>query len=237
MGILGNLKIEDKDIQNETDTLGGSRLFDSGIYDFLIEMAYLDTAKSGAISVNYTFKHSSGKTLFSTEYVTSGTAKGGKPFYLDRNKKKRYLPGFITANNIARVTNDCELSELEEEKRLIKVRGEMQERSVLKDLRGKKVSLGIIKQLVDKNVKDSEGNYVPSGETREENVIDKVFTTDHLTLTEYDAGHKEPDFANRWLEKNKGTVVNKAKGAKSTEDSSPPFNTEPSTTGGSLFDK
>ena len=46
---------------------------------------------------------------------------------------------------------------------------------MITELLGKQVLGGLIKQIVDKNVKDAAGNYVPSGETREENELDKLF--------------------------------------------------------------
>ena len=85
---------------------------------------------------------------------------------------------------------------------------------------GKPVILGIIKSVVDKNVKnDSTGEYEPSGETREENTIEKVFHhPSKVTVVEAREAQKagrdaEATFYDKWVEKNKGVTRNKAKGA------------------------
>lgn len=86
---------------------------------------------------------------------------------------------------------------------------------VLTDVIGKPITVGVIKQIVDKNVKDSSGNYVPSGETREENVIDKAFHQESKrTVSEIRAGLDEAVFYPKWVEKNQGKPPrNRAKGA------------------------
>jgi len=84
---------------------------------------------------------------------------------------------------------------------------------VLLDLLGEDITCGVLKQVVDKTSKNASGEYVPTGETREVNEIDKFFrTSDKLTIAEIVAESTEATFYNKWVEKNKGKVVNKAKG-------------------------
>ena len=69
-----------------------------------------------------------------------------------------------------------------------------------------------MKETVNKRVKDSEGNYVDSAETRDENHINKVFHAEkHLTVNEARAGKSEPVFYDKWLEKNEGFTRNRVK--------------------------
>ena len=68
---------------------------------------------------------------------------------------------------------------------------------------------------MDKRQKnESTGEYKPTGETRDENVIEKVFhDPTKMTVVEARQGATEPVFYEKWLSKNKGQVRNKAKGA------------------------
>lgn len=54
-------------------------------------------------------------------WMTSGTAKGCKNYYEDRNGTKQYLPGFLIANSIALLTVVAELSQLETETKVVNV--------------------------------------------------------------------------------------------------------------------
>ena len=215
--MLDNLQT-DSSIETEGDSLGGF-IIDTGLYPMAVDMAYFDKAASGAISLNLSFKDQNGNQMREQLWVTSGIAKGGKNYY-EKDDVKHYLPGFNVANAIANLSIAKDIGALTPEKKTIKVydytaKKELpQEKEVLMELIGAEVTLGIVRQVVDKNVKNATGDYVPSGDTREENVIDKVFRTkDGMTSAEIRAGDTEPKFMAAWEEKNKGKTRNKAKGA------------------------
>jgi len=216
---LSNLTTNDK-IQQQGDSLGGF-ILDSDAYEFAIDMAYVDESQGGATSVNFLFKGKNGQSLRQTIYVTSGKAKGQKHTYTDKTGNEQYLPGFSQVNNICLLAIGKELSAIPTETKTISIydytqKKELpQEREVMMELLGAEITLGVIKQIVDKNVKNDAGVYVASGETREENEIDKAFRTkDGLTAAEIRAESTEAAFLDKWIEKNKGVVRNKAKGAK-----------------------
>lgn len=216
MGMFDDLKT-DSSVQEVKDVLGGSGPLDSDGYDAVIDVAYADVSSGGARSLNVSFKIN-GRTVKQTLWMTSGTAKGCKNYY-EANGQRKYLPGFVTANDLCLLSVGKPISDLDTEPKTIKVYDPAQgkeapmEKAVVVDLIGQPIKLGILKQLVDKNVKNAQGNYVPSGETREINEIDKVFRSDGFTVPEIKAQATEPSFYSRWVEKNRGTVVNKAKGA------------------------
>jgi len=222
--MLENLKT-DSSIEEENDVLGGNGPLDTDAYAMAIDMAYFDTAASGAISVNLTFTDATGRSVRQTIYVTSGTAKGGKNYYMVKKDgketgEKRYLPGFNIANAIALLSVGKEIADVETEEKTINVwNSELRKeapakKQLLTELMGSEITLGLVKQIVDKNVKNpSTGMYEPSGETREENEIDKVFRTkDHLTVAEIRADATEAAFYDKWVAKNQGNTRNKAKG-------------------------
>lgn len=73
---------------------------------------------------------------------------------------------------------------------------------MLMDMVGKQVRLAISLNLVDKTAKnDNTGKYEPTGETKEENSITKVFhPVSNKTVPEVKAG-QEASFHDAWLEK------------------------------------
>lgn len=222
MSLLKNLKTTE-DVKAETDNLGGGGLFDSNIYDFVISLAYVKAATSGAIGLFLELKSPEGRTLKTNMYMTSGREKGGKN-YSEKDGVKTYLPGFNQANGLCLLTLGKEISELETEEKVVKLYDYTAKSEVptkvdaLTDLHGQSIKAGVIKQIVDKQKKNDVTNqYEPTGETREENEVDKFFRAkDGFTVAEIRAQAEKAEFIELWVEKNKGKVKNKSKGAAGT---------------------
>ena len=207
MSLLANLTTDDT-IANERDSVGGGGLFDSGVYLFSIEYAFITKSDGGAMALNLHLKTAEGRKLRSQQWMTSGTAKGCKNFYVDRDGKKQYLPGFNMANAIALLTVGKEISALETEQKVINLYNAEAKAEVptkvdmITELLGKELLAGVIKQAVDKTQKNDAGEYVPTGESREENEIDKIFrASDSKTTAEIRAQADEATFINTWKEK------------------------------------
>lgn len=215
------------EVEDDKDVLGGGGfLVESGVYDTVIDMAYLDKSVGGATSFNAVFKTKEGATIKQTIYITN---KKGENTYLEKDRKtkeltgkSRYMPGFTIVNAICTLAIGKEISDAADESEIktimvfdFKQMKEIpQEKQVLTSLIGQKVTLGIFKQIVDKTADDGNGNWLPTGETKEENEIKKVFrTSDGLTTVEVTAEASEPSFKKAWEEKNTGVTVNKSKGA------------------------
>jgi len=219
MSFLKNLK-SDETIQNESDNLGGAGLLDSDAYLLDIKLAYITTADSGAVALNIRATTEDGKEVRQQFYMTSGTAKGGKNHYEDKNGEKKYLPGFLTANALALLTTGKEISEQDTEEKVVALWSSTAKAEVptkvpmLMDMLGKQVIAGVIKQTVDKTKKnEATGQYEATGETKEENEIDKLFqASTRRTTAEIRAGAQEGAFIDSWIAKWKGKVKNKAKG-------------------------
>lgn len=224
MSIFSNLS--NKGLEQAKDTLGGFQLFDTNIYTATIKLAYAGESASGAVSVTFVFDID-GKEHRETFYVTNRQ----KDNFYTTNGKKYPLPGFTTVDDICVIATEKPLSEQETEPKVVKVysstaKAEVPtEVPVLVDLIGQKVALGIFKQIENKSAKNASGEYEPTEETRELNVVDKVFHPEvKLTVVEAKAGKTEPDFWNKWLEKNKDTVRNRCtfKGKSNTSKSETP---------------
>ncbi|AGH57065.1 hypothetical protein VPMG_00088 [Vibrio phage VBP32] len=220
MGLFDKMKNTDVKVEEAKDVLGGSGPLDTDVYNCKIKLAYVDYSKGGAMSVNFDLETDTGRKLRSQQWVTSGDAKGNKNYYVDRNGKNQHLPGYVLVNDIAVLTTDTRLEDLEPEEKVISLydfqagKEVPQQKNVLTELIGQDITLAVEKQIVDKNVQDASGAYVPSGETREINEVVKAFHAEYgVTVGEAKMGLKEADFRDRWADKNRGNVRNKAKGA------------------------
>lgn len=222
MSLLANLT-SDTSIASEKDSVGGSGPLDSGLYPVTVAMAHINKAASGALGLVLSLKTADNKEIRQTLWMNSGTAKGGANFYIDKNGEKQYLPGFVHANALALLTTGKEISAMDTETKVIKLyspeaKAEVPTKvEVLVDLLGKEILVGLIKQTVDKTKKNDAGVYEATGETRDENEIDKLFRAkDRMTTAEIRAQAEEASFVNTWVAKFTGTVKNKAKGAAGT---------------------
>lgn len=219
MSVFSNLKTDG--LEKSEDRLGGFSVKSSDAYLAEIKAAYAIQSQGGAHGVVLVLNLDGGEYT-ETVYVTN---KQGENWFLNRNDKTKKvpLPGFTTINDICLVTTNKPLSEQDTEEKVVKVydfdEGKELPKTVpmLVDLVGQKFWAGIIQQTVDKNQKnDSTGVYEPTGETRDENVIEKVFhEPTKMTVVEATEGATEAVFFEKWVEKNKGVTRNKAKGASS----------------------
>lgn len=205
-----NLTTDDT-IVADKDTLGGGSKFgawESGAYDTVIELAYVDESKGGAMSVNFVFKTQDGKELRQNIYVTSGKEKGQLNYYVDKEGTRKYLPGFNQVNDICLLANGSALADMDTETKTISLYNFDQKKEIptkkeiLVDLIGKEITLGVLKVIQDK--------YNKLGETVTVNDISKSFQADsHLTANEIRAEEKEAAFYASWVEKNTGILINK----------------------------
>ena len=218
MNLLAGLTT-DNTIADASEAVSTGSVLTSNVYDFNVDLAYISKSTGGAIAINLHLS-ANGQTLRQTVYASSGDAKGNKNFYTDKNGKKQYLPGFNVANNLALLTAGKPLSELVPEQKVANLYDydagkELPTKiAALTEIMGKPVSAGIIKQTVDKKAKTDSGEYEATGETRDENEIDRLFrTSDGLTVTEIKAAATDPAIKTAWLKKNFEVTKMKAKGA------------------------
>lgn len=210
MSIFSNLS--NTGLEESKDVLGGFQLFDTDIYPATIKLAYAGESSRGAMSVTFIFDIN-GREHRETQYVTNRQKEN---FYVS-NGKKYPLPGFTLVDDICMIASNKPLAEQETSPKMVKLynaatKSEVPtEVPVLVDLIGQKVALGIFKQVENKSaLNDRTGQYEPTAETRELNVIDKVFHPEaRLTVVEAKAGKTTPEFWDKWIEKNKGTVRNR----------------------------
>lgn len=219
MSMLATLTT-DSNISDEKDSVGGNGPLESGLHLLTIATAYINKASSGALGLVLSFKTEDSKEVRQTLWMTSGTAKGGHNYYTDKNGEKQYLPGFNHANSLALLTTGKEISALDTETKVINVysadaKAEVPTKvEMVMDLLNKEILVGLIKQTVDKTKKNDAGVYEATGETRDENEIDKLFRAkDRMTTAEIRAQATEAVFADTWATKWTGKTKDRSKGA------------------------
>lgn len=216
MSIMDKVK-EAANVVDDGDRIGGFQIWPSGMYKTTIDQAYMTVSSGGAIGLAVTFKNDKGNIYQETFWVVG---KKGNTFW-ERDGIRHNIPGFNQAKHLCLLTTGKTLEQLEDtiETKIINERsretGEMGQTKVemVMDLLDKPVNIGIIATVVDKNIKDSNDNWVPSGETRQQNEVDKFFDSEtNLTYSEMKAGKTEPEFATEWANNWNGKTKQKAKG-------------------------
>jgi len=209
-------QITSADIADEKDSIGGGFVLDSGLYQATIALAYGITSTSGATGLVIQAKTAQGQVIKQTFWTASGRDKGCKNYY-EKDGKKNYLPGFLQAQALTLLACGKELHEIEAETKIVNVynsdaKAEIPTKvEMLMELLDKEILIGLVKQTVDKNAKDSNGVYQPTGETREENEIDKLFrASDRMSVVEIRAKVDTAAFADTWLTKWGGMVKDKS---------------------------
>ena len=220
MSLLSNLTTDDT-IANERDSVGSSGPLESGLYAVNVSLAYLNKSQGGALGLTLHLKTEAGREVRQTLWMTSGTAKGCKNYYEDKQGIKHYLPGFIHANALALLTTGKEISALDTETKVVnayspEAKAEVPTKvEMIMDLLGKDIIVGLIKQTVDKLKKnEATGIYDPTGETRDENEIDKFFRAkDRMTTAEIRGQAETPVFIETWEQKWAGKTRDRTKGS------------------------
>ncbi len=206
MSLFGNLN--SAGLEESQDRLGGYSALESDSYTGKIKLAWAGKSPQGAQFINLVVAF--GNTEYrETLYITN---RNGENFYLNKNDKTKKvpLPGFTVIDDMCLVTTGKPLCEQSTEEKIVKVWDSTEKKElpksvpVLVDLLEKEVTLGIIKELQNKT-ENVNGEHIPIGETREVNIIDKVFHTETgMTVAEARAGQTEGTFHGSWVERNKG---------------------------------
>lgn len=212
--IFGKLSTEG--LEQSTDRLGGFAPVSSGIYIATIKALYAGQSAGGAMSVSLIADlEGADREYKETFYVTN---KNGENYFVNKNDKTKKvpLPGFTVVDDICLIATGESLAQQTTEEKVINIYDfeakKEQPKSVqmLMGAIGQKVALGIVKQIVNKQEKNSAGEYVPVADTREENVVEKVFHPEmKLTVAEARNGQTEAKFWDAWKDRNTDVVRDK----------------------------
>ena len=216
-----NFLKEQADIKvTEKDALGGgSFVWNTGVYDVIVDGAYIDVSAKGAYSINLALKDvETGKIVKFTEYITSNAEKGCLNYFINKKGEKQYLPSYEKMRTLSLILTGETLDKQELEDKLVEVydpevgKRVPRKKQVIMSWLGKRFKAGIIKGI--------EPKYNNPDETREFNELNKIFDEDGRTLTEKEAG-TEPEFINKWKERyNSEYIKDKTKNKNNTSTGS-----------------
>lgn len=205
----------------EKDTLGGGFTITSGIHPAAIKMMYLDAWSSGALYVAIELAVLvDGQEKTHKENITISN-KAGEFTYKDKKTNEDVpMPGYAMVDTMLRLATGKGFNDQDVQVKSIAVydkdaKGNVnKDKEVIMSALRQKLKVGILLQTVDKTtLNQSTNKYEPNGETREENVIHKVFDFEtDKTLLEIQS-NKDAEFHKGWTERFAGKVINKAKGA------------------------
>lgn len=202
----------DVEQQEEKDTLGGFKIYESGLVGFTIKTAFLDDYAGGSKNITIILEDETGATYTEKECVWSAKTKG--PTYIDKKTgKKKALIGFSKIDSLAKLLTGKGLSESVYETKVHELYSKEASakvptpRPTLVDWADMQVTAGILKTVKNKQVKSGD-SYVDTAETRDENSVDKWFDADRKTLTEKMKG-EEAVFIDQWEKANTGRVIDK----------------------------
>lgn len=227
MSLMSKVQTDNlNDVNNEErDSLGGkSFTIPTDIYPFEIKYAYVIESANGALGMSLHLQTADGQELrlngpMGSIYFTN---RNKEPFYVvkqgENEGQKNFLPGYQLLNALTNFTIEQNLLDIETEEKTINLYDPNESKEVptsvdmVVELIGQQFYGAVTEIEEDRKQKDDKGNYVPTGETRRKNELIKVFNADKQTMTELQAGDDVPEeelFYSKWLEKNKGEVIDR----------------------------
>ena len=185
--IFGNMSRDG--LEESRDVLGGGFILPTNVYDGIIKLAYAGKAQSSNAQSVTVHVDIDGKEYRETIWITN---RDGQNSYADKKdpSKTHPLPGFVTIDDLCFLSTGLPLSSQTTEEKTVMLYDYEQQKDlpknvhVLTSILNLPITLGIVEQIVDKTKKnESTGQYEPTGETRNENNIDKVFHTESRKTT------------------------------------------------------
>ncbi len=200
-----------------TDRVGGQNYtLPTDVYDAEISLVYLiSSSSSKSRGLELLLKINNEERSFQTYY----TNKNDEPFYLDKDKNKKALPGLLLLSSLTQLTLGKTFDSItsnEFSKKTIKAwdsnaKKELpKEVDIIHSLTGKKVKVAI--EQIEQN------KYSDASKTEKKNNLVKFFNEKGYTSTEVENLKNDPtlqpEFIAKWLEAYKGKTTDKVDKAK-----------------------
>ena len=213
MSLLSNVK-SDASVSSavEEDSTGPVYVVDSGVYDCVIDMAYvMQSQSSKALGINLKLKTREGTMITERIWFTN---KSGQTFYT-RDGQNVPLPGFAQMNSLCNLVvgkNFLDLQDdIETKQVMIYNREERKEvgtdSEVVVPLVGRKIKAGILREYQD--VGDANNNWKPTGYSRDVNTVDKFFDFDSSQTQGEKIENKPASYIEKWIARNEGVTRDK----------------------------
>ena len=170
----------------EEDFIGGNGTISTDIYAGKLKMMYLTVSKKGATACNLVMSLMVGGKAQERTFQIYTTNKDGDVTY-KKEGEVHNLPGFQQVNGMCMTLLSKQLGELETEDRTVKIYDFEQKKEIpqsvptFPELEDLEISVAVQEQ--EDDINDLvDGSYVPTGKTRKQNEIIKIFSP-HLNVT------------------------------------------------------
>ena len=204
-----------KGMEEATDSLGFTRL-ETNIYDGVVKNAYATESESSeSVAVHLIVdvaEDPDSDDSPTREYYERLTvlSRKGTPYYVKDSGAKIPLSGYTVIDDLSRIICDCPITELETEKRKVKIGEDIVKVDTYVDLVGADISLAIQKIRQNKRVK-AGSDYVDTNDAIEINRIEKVLDSEDLSTARELSHGEEPKYADNFLAKFQGKVSDRFK--------------------------
>ena len=226
MSLLSGLSTP-ADVAEEKDILGGgSYQCESGVYDAVVEYAYVEKNDKGTLVLHFGAKLDDG---FQLKQRINLTKRTGETYYTNKAGEKFPMSGFVVGEAISLFGAQKPLSELDTKQATVKVYNKELKKEVptdvpmLHELINKPLKLGIKKVIKNSGSYDANNNWVEDpSKTFTFNEIDKVFhPKSGLTVPEIRAKKTEAEFIKGWQDKWQGKVDDQTNGTAAAAPATP----------------
>jgi len=114
----------------------------SDVLKVIVDKAYVTTTDNGAKRFDIEFKTENGRTIFATEYVTSGNDKDNKSYYIDKNGKPQPLQGVIRIQKFFKACG-IDMAKAKTEKTMVEMFGSQKEAIYFPECSNKKMYIAL----------------------------------------------------------------------------------------------
>lgn len=203
-------------VQMKSIESAGTFLWDTGVYDVTVKLAYLDQSDTEAVNLNIILERTDKKELKESFCIKSGKNKGNKTYYT-KDGINYPLPGYATANSLCiaacnKSLVDC-LTNLTQKQ--VKVydfdtkTDVIKTRPVLVDLLNTQCKVALLRVKKQKQKKNSQGNYEDTNETREFNESKFFANMAGFSAEELEKKATTAETLAKWAEVNQGKTLDK----------------------------
>ena len=202
-----------------TDSIATGRYtIPTGVYEFKIKAAFkVDSQSSKSQGITLELENTEGRSISLTSYYRGRDGKLTTVAKWGKNTGKTVRTfGYQQLDDICEQAIEVPLAEAVKsiEKKTIKLFGENQEVDMVMDLLGSSITMAIQERRVNKTTQVGK-DWVDTAEEKFENILDKVLTSDHLTMDEVAKKESEAKFIpDEWLPEYEGVIQDKYKEVK-----------------------
>ena len=208
-----------------TDRVGGYTVPESGIYDFIVKIAYTTATARGGMALTLVGMQGEAERTYTLYPIIAQKDANGKPvldakgvpvqtnMYMRKDGTRHYLEDFLIADSLAKIAAGVPLSNLMPVDLIVDIQDYATKTKVAttvkgwKEFQGRPIKVAVQRLIENKKIK-SGNDWVVTNETQQKSKLVKILdsATSRTTL-EIETGITEAVYAPDWLKLWKGKDV------------------------------